>query len=358
MNSQSVRPCMGVLCALAVTLLLGVPCLDAEAQPFVPGSSLTSLLLSEEDLPSEALLSRLAVGTERAPYIFHCASPFQFHENWMGEPSSKRGGRYSDYSITISLAITDSPAQAVKDAHAQLNDAAVIRPEITGKQPLAPYVDRAWGSFGSRGGSVLFTKANVLVNIRLSQYKDKPESPQTLPLLVSRISKKIDNAIAKRPDPVPVLPLSYVDNLDLNLGEAWRLREPGRRLWGEENRKIAIEDSHGIPRYVPAKPLPDGDYLVPLRYLIPLMDPGGGSVFVSGNTATVLAPGKSIKLKSGDTEGLDGSRKIPIGRAVEFREDEVVVPVSFVERVFGKSISWSKRGDLPVGKLKNSGSAP
>ena len=343
--------------ALAVALLLGASCLAVEAQPLVPGSSLTSLLVSEEDLPSEALLGYLSVGTEEAPYGFYCASPFQFHEVWRGEPSSERGGNSTDYSITISLAITDSPSQAVRDAIHQVNSAATRLPEITGKQPIAPYADRAWGRFGSRGGHVRFTKANVLVNLFGSWYRDKPESPDMLARLVSRISKKIDDALAKRPASVPVLPLSIDQNLGLRLGEAWRLREPGRRLWGAEGRKIAIEDSHGIPRYVPAKPLPDGDYLVPLRHVVTLMDPEGG-VLVRGSTATVVAPAKSIKLKSGDTEGLDGSHKIPIGRAVEFREDEVVVPVSFVERVFGKSISWSKRGDLPVGKLKNSGSAP
>ena len=251
-----------------------------------------------------------------------------------------------DYSIDIAVAVANSPEEAVSAAKREVASVAEIIPEITGSSSATSFADRVW----QHGGRIVFTRGNVIGDVHMSQKGGIDK--KLLFTLATRLSSKIDAALAGKPEAIPILPLAADQELRVDLEGAWKMRDLGARLWGNECTTIAIYDTNGIPRSLPAMRVGTDDYMVPLRHLAAIVGPNA-RVKVKGDEAKTTIKGKALVFNKGKSEVQADQRATQLDRPVEFAEGEVLVPfTSVVRNALGKRISWEQRGTTMIGRIE------
>jgi len=328
---------------------------------------LNNLLIGPEDLPWDVILFNLDIShpgaTKKSINEFGNQSSV-YNTGWSGRHIDNGSDKLStsESNIKISAAITDSPEAAADIAYNVANSYSIPLKEVTNDEYISTFADRAWGVSSNDtnfclGARLLYIRGNLICDISLSRLNYF--EPRLLFDLVSILNRKIDAALAGKPEPVPILPLAATYGLGGNVNSAFKMRSLGSRLWGNESINIALRDENGIPRLIPAKQTADGDYLVTLRHLVAVI--GIGSItsadIKKDNDLVVYGAefnhmGKSFDLSINSSEMKAGDETIQLNHPVEFRENEIIVPLkSVVQEGLGKNISWEKRGEVMIGKM-------
>ena len=313
----------------------------------VPAESVTALLLGQEDIAGKVVLSSLRLGPDKGWCYPQCANTSaRIEERWNGEPIMRGGRQVSGCTAIVGFAVLESPADAVQCAREEVRGTSIAMPEVTGRDGVASFADRAWAG----ATSLVFTRANVVCVVFMSRAPtDKPEAIYEMGRSLSR---KIDAAHAGRPDRVSILPLSS-EELGVDLPDAWRLADIGEKLWGKEATTIALSDAHGIPRSIPAKKLPGDDYLVPLRHVAGVINRYNElRTSKDGNEVTLDIGQGKICFKKGESRAEGSGQTLDLGRPVESAEGEILVPISVAEKLTGKRLVWEKRDSVPIGRLE------
>lgn len=309
---------------------------------------LASLLVGPDELPWDTILATCRVGSDATPEVMHgFKGQSKFDETWSGRPTLKPGGLNSpDESVRISAAVTNSPAEAVSVVEDELANVAAAIPEITQEGSTASFADRAW----QRGGRMLFTRGNIVGDIHMSRKEGVDR--QSLLALAAVLGRKINAALAGKPETVPIMPLAADQELRVDLETAWKMRDLGTRLWGADSVTIAIYDANGIPRALPAKRVGEDQYLIPLRHLAAILGPKARVKITRDEVKTTLM-GKALVFNNGAAEMRVDQQPVQLDRAVELAEGEALIPITSVVRdALGKTITWEKRGTVAVGRVK------
>lgn len=322
-------------------------CIGGPASQVVPSESLASIVLGQEDIPGKVVLSALKFGSDEGWCYPQCAkTTARMEERWGGELVMKGDRRVSGCTVIVSFAVLDSAVAAVECARREVRSSAVAAREITGQASVASFSDRAWGG----ASSLVFTRANAVCLVFMS--RPPKENPNAVCEMGAALSRRIDHVLAGRPEPVAVLPLS-ADELHVGLPEAWKLAHIGQTLWGADAITIALTDGHGIPRSIPAKKLPGGDYVVPLRHLAAVLRPDGELKISEDKREATLDIGQGkVRFKKGESRAEGRDKVFDLGRPVESAHGEFLVPLSVAEKLTGKRLVWEKRDTLPVGRLE------
>lgn len=321
-------------------LLLAFSASLLQAKPaMVASEAIWNLALAQADIPVQGVLFALE---------FDPSPPASLHEVWFGPPSGKSGVASS--TVRIDVSVTRSPAEAAEYTSGLLRGVAVPPRPVSG-EPYASFSDRAWYSSSGRGGRLLFVRANVVADVYVSR-KGGPGSA-TLTQLAALLERKADAAAAGRPEPVPILPLAADRELRVDLEAAWKLHDLGTQLWGDKATTIALYDTHGLPRSLPAERVAAGDYLVPLVHLAVAIASPEARVKARGDQATISLMGKALVLRRGESRVRIGQRTLQLSRPVELAEGQVLVPLSsFTRQVLGRGIAWGRAATVPLGRLE------
>ena len=326
-------------------------------RPVISQTMLMSLLIGPEELPWNVVLSTIDIGTGTpSARLASFKGQAKFEERWSGRPKGAADSRKTpETSVDIAVAIANSAEESVQIALDKVCDASVVIPEITGEREVAAFADRAWYGNNELGESkvtsanITFTRHNVVCNIGMS-HKSGFDDKKLLFALATRLSHRIDAALAGKPEPLPMLPLAADQELRVDLEGAWRIHDLAVRLWSDGATTIALYDSNGIPRSLPAKRM-GADYVVPLRHLAAIFGPRA-RVDIRDNEAHTVLVGKALVLNKGKSEMRVDQRVKRLDRAVEFAEGEALVPlISLVNNALGRSINWEKRGSIAVGRI-------
>jgi hypothetical protein len=321
-----------------VSLPINRTCSAATSAELVLWRDLPTLLVSQAELPFEAVLFTL----EGPPDYTHW-----FHELWFGPPTGQPETlKTAEYTIDIRLTIAGSPQEALRGISRLLKGDAVPPKEVSG-EPFASFSDRAWFRFDGRGGRLLFVRGNVRAGVYMSR-KDGLD-PNLLLGLAALLARKIDAALAGKPEAVPVLPPSAGD-MGVDLEGAWEAKTLGARLWKKQSTTVALQTGKGLPRALPAKQIARKDFTVPLGHLAAALG-AKGKVKVGSQQARATLAGKAMVLSKGSAEARYGDRTVRLSRPVEFRGGQVLVPLSLVEKALGKRIVWGKRGATLLARL-------
>lgn len=356
MKSFSVHSKVLWLVIVVTATLISLACFAGESKAIEKSKSmvqqgmLPSLVLGPKDIPWDnmALISLYTVSTEWTPLKYRSLSHGQARceTSWSGPFGKKRG------VIHITIAIANSPEEAIQAVLEQAHSYAVTILEVTGDQAVIAFSDRAWGASSKmtdpcRGARVIFIRGNVIGDISMDHRGGF--HPRLLFDLAARLGRKIDAARAGRPEQATVLPLAADGELHF---DAWKMNNLGARLWGKNSTTIAIYDNNGIPRSLPAKRMADGDYLVPLRHIAAILGPRERAKIIGDKAKTTLF-GKELAFERGKSEiTVDQSSK-KLNRTVQFVDLEVLVPLkSLVSNVLGKHITWEKRKTIMIGRVK------
>jgi hypothetical protein len=351
---------LAVWLVISVLVMLPVPrpaahAADAVASP----QALTSLIIGPDDLAWDAILWTLRRGSAVTRYKFQALNSQQaIEEVWAGPPSGTRGRLMGPgYGIHITSAVTDSPEEAAQVALKQIQSYAVSIPEVTGDPSVASFADRAWGASSlvtapCRASEIVFVRGNVVADIEMSR-KDGFD-PQLLFSLGRRPGRKIDATLAGYPEPVPVLPLAADQELRVGLADAWELRDLGRRLWRDKATTIALYDTNGLPRSLPAQRIGGDDYILPLRYLAAILGRQRVNASPGKGVASVTLMGKALVFRKGERRVKVDGRAALLSRPAEFVEGAVLVPLSLVEQLLGQRVVWSQVEGMMRGRLRPS----
>lgn len=345
---------------LALLAILAAVCAchsSAAAGGAASPGSISSFILGPEDLPWDMVLWSLRSGPQITRYKFEAlAGDSIIDELWAGPPTGNPGSlKSAHYSIRIGYAVTSSPEEAGRVALKEVQSYAVVMPEITVDEAVASFADRAWGSSRRmpgpwRGARIVFTRGYIIGDISMD-HKDGFE-PQLLFTLAARMGRRIDTYLTGRPEPLPVLPLAADQELGLDLEGAWKARDLGSRLWGAQATSVALYDTNGIPRSIPARRIGTDDFLVPLRYLAAVVNPRT-KIKASGKEAETTIIGRQLSLRDGESKVRVGQRIAQLNRPVEFAEGQVLVPLSsFARQALGRRITWERRGAMMLGRFE------
>ena len=354
---------IAMLTIASIIMIAGTTKANEESEPMMLSKDmLPNLLISPEDLPWDVVLFSLDMNNK--PKRILGAFGYQdsvYQEEWRGRMIDNGSDKMPspEYSIRISIAITESPEEAADLAIAHIKSAAGIIPEITGSGELDSFADRVWTSEKQppiNSKSITFVRHNAVCSFHMSCRRYGLDKNDYLEL-AELISRKIDAALAGKPEPVPILPLAADYELGGDVESAFKKRTLGSRLWGNESINIALRDENRIPRLIPAKQTADGDYLVTLRYLRAVLGSNTKATRKKDNDLVVYGAeinhmGKSLVFTINSSEMKAGEKTIQLNHPVEFRENEIIVPLkSVVQEGLGKNISWEKRGEVMIGKI-------
>ncbi|HET6454480.1 MAG TPA: hypothetical protein VFI02_08760 [Armatimonadota bacterium] len=196
----------------------------------------------------------------------------------------------------------------------------------------------------------MFIRNNVKVDLFMFNKNGLDE--ELLFTLAERISSKIGAALSGRPEPVSVLPLAADQELRVSSEDAWKMRDLGKRLWGNEAVTIAIYDEDGIPRSIPAKRLGANDYIVPLRHVAAILGPRS-PIKMEGDEVKTNIKGKPLVFGKGKSQARLGKQTVQLSRPVEFADGEVLIPlVSVIHSALSKQIAWEDRGSIKIGRVR------
>jgi hypothetical protein len=355
-----------VVAALLTVLSISCSAPSPKAVEVAP-ALLPNLILGPEELPFDAILGRL-----EAPLA---SEPDELREIWCGLPDRRpecieAGARVcgpegkctcselTHWAATIGIVITESSQQAAETVGEMLRGVALPPQEVPDTKTYSQFADRIWYGDNARGSAggiptgarLIMVRGNVVESISMSRRGGL--SRQVLFDLAARAGRKVDAAAQGHPKPVPVLPLGADQELRVGLEQAWKLHSFGRRLWGDKATTIALYDTNGLPRSLPATQIEGGDYLVPLKYLLAIASPAA-RVKIRGGRATVTIAGKALVLEQGESEVRGGPRAAQLSRPAELAEGQVLVPLSpFARQVLDRGITWGHAGTVPLGRLQ------
>jgi len=343
----------------AVLLVVLVCGFIRQAESVVSVGNPSVLMVSGEDLPWEAVLSDLRMDA-RSPKmgLLEFSQPLRrFRQSWSGPPTGKPGTLLTrQRGADVELAVATSQEEAVSIALQTIYSASVTIPEVTGESRVAPFANRAWYGDNASGGStatsggVVFVQGNVVASVHLSS-KDGIDS-DVLFALASRLGRRIHAALSGSPEPVPILPLAADQELRVDLEDAWKMRDLGKRLWGDQAVTVAIYDADGIPRSIPAKRLGANDYIVPLRHVAAILGPRT-PVEIEGDEVKTNIKGKPLVFGKGRSQARVGKQTVQLSRPVEFADGEVLVPlISVIHSALSKQIAWEDRGSIKIGRVR------
>jgi len=346
------RTALGLTLLVAI-VVVGALCMHPQStkcEPpaaLVPPECLPSLVMGPADMVGDVVLSSVAVvsgGPSTQPDSTKTTAGYE--ETWNGDMTTRGGRQVSGRTVIIAACILPSVAQAVEYATQAVRNTSLALPEQTGQGDTALFADRAWGT----GGRLVFTRANVVGDVFISTLpKEKIDDVHKL---AKAIARRVDAALAGRPESVALLPLS-AQELGMNLAEAFAARDIGEKLWGKEATTIALTDAHGIPRSIPARKLPGDDYLVPLRHVAGVINRYNElRASKDGNEVTLDIGQGKIRFKKGESRAAKAGESFDLGRPVESAEGELLVPVSVAEKLTGKRLVWEKRGALSIARLE------
>jgi hypothetical protein len=349
-----------ILVIVSTMLLTGKTRKSEESErPLLSKDMLFNLLISQDELPWDVILDSFRIQSDIHSYMLGSYNGKYIYDMvWYG-PLTGPGGdvmESAEYSINISIAIADSPEEAVYFAEKQANSCSIRQEEIVDDEIISEYTDRAWGFSTKnmqprRGMGIIYTRGPVLVHLYMNN--KKLCNPSQLVELLACVSRKIDAALAGKPEPIPILPLTYQE-LQVDINNAFRMRSIGTYLWGKDSKTIALYDVNGVPRSLPAKQLSSGDYLVPLRHTGAILGPDG--ILEKRNELPemkITMMGKTLIFYQNKSEILVNDKEVKLSRPIEFRGGEVLVPLtSLVQKALGKKITWSKRGSTMIGKVE------
>jgi hypothetical protein len=315
------------------------------------------LLISQEELPWNVVLYNLDIGSEKRKLMPFVDGKEGYYIGWSLIRFNKKGAISSvpEGSINISVALADSPKEAVNIAERQSKSYSMVINEVVGDKIISKYTDRAWGVSSKNmkpdlGANLIYTRGPFIVDLHMSN--KEPFNPSQFISLLSCMSRKIDAALAGKPEPIPIMPLTY-HSLNTDKMGAWKMRSIGTYLWGKDSKNIALYDVNGVPRSLPAKQLSSGDYLVPFRHVGAILGPN--SILErhcdEPEIKTTLMK-KSIIFYQNKSEIYVDGKKVKLSRPIEFKGGLAMVPLtSLVQKALGKKISWSQRGSAMIGKV-------
>ncbi len=354
-----------ILVIVSTMLLTGKTQKSEESErPLLSKDVLFNLLISQDELPWDVILDSFKNRSDMPIRVFDISviKP-RFEMVWYG-PLTGPGGdvmESAEYEIYISTTIADSSEEAVYIAEKQANSYSIKQEEIVDDEIISEYTDRAWGFSPKnmqprRGMGIIYTRGPVLVHLFMGN--KKLCNPSHLVELLACVSRKIDAALAGKPEPIPILPLAADQELHVSIENAFRMRGLGSHLWGKESKNIALYDVNGIPRSLPAGQLNNGDYLVPLRHLGAIIGPLTRPTMkydeyhkVYGFEITLM--GKLLEFTNYSKKIKIGDRTIEMDQPIASKGGEIMVPLKFiVQEGLGKKISWSQRGSTMVGKVE------
>lgn len=348
-----------ILVIVSTMLLTGKTQKSEEIErPLLSKEMLLNVLVGPEELPWDAVLGYFYIGSD-VPMATFGSYDYQllFEEKWYGRPCESYGdNRFPESSIRITALIANSPEDAIDIASEEAQSYATSLKKVVDDENISEFADHAWGISSahvgaSQGARIIFTRGSVICDI--SADNKNGISSQLFLNFAAMISRKIDAALAGKPEPIPILPLTYQE-LQVDIDGAFGMRSIGAYLWGKDSKNIALYDVNGVARSLPAKQLSNGDYLVPLRHAGAILGPDG--ILEKRNELPemkITMMGKTMVFYQNKSEILVNDKEVKLSRPIEFRGGEVLVPLtSLVQKALGKKISWSQRGSTMIGKVE------
>jgi hypothetical protein len=312
----------------------------AGEQALLSTPALPNLLVAQHELPLPTILWEL--------FTWPTESPRKYEEVWYGPPTGEEGTlKTAHYSVKVQVGIKRSPQHAVEAVGWRMKAVATPPVEVSGQQPFAVFSDRAWCGIGPYGGRVIFVRGNVVADIGMG-HKEGLE-PGMLLGLAALLGRKIDAALAGKPELLPVLPPSAED-MGVGLEGAWEAKTLGARVWKKQATTVALQTGKGLPRALPAKQIAPRDFTVPLGHLTAALG-AKGKVKVGSQQARATLAGKAMVVSKGSAEARYGDRTVRLSRPVEFRAGQVLVPLSLIEKALGQRITWGKKGAMILARL-------
>jgi len=347
MGSKSV-PFLGALAVVAACAVLLSPLsvTGGEAQDsqvsLMARSALPNLLIGEDEVPFPAVLAKLEAYPEKEPY--------RCQQVWSSQTVSEPGVlTVALRSLRLSVKIGESPERVWENV--QWLRAAVAGPpeEVSQQEPFGSFSDRAWfGASHGYGGRLIFTRRNVLADIGMGDKEGL--DPDQLIKIGAAVGRKIDAALAGRPEPPPALPPS-AEEWGGTVEKAWKVREVRENLWGEDTTTIALQGSFPIPRAVSAKRLGFRDYLVPIASFRFILDKREFHLDTREGKVWVTTPDVQVALEEGKSFVKVGKVPVALSHPIESQNNVTTVPLSFAETVLGYDITWEDRADMPLARI-------
>jgi hypothetical protein len=253
---------------------------------------------------------------------------------WFGRPVGESARASSHALVRVTLCDDQSGAQRALDQ--LLRGRQVLPPEASGPR-FADFSDRAWCD----GEHLILVRGTAIVELDLRS--GGPPDEAGLLAIGKEIGERIEALAGGKPLPIPVTPLAADDDLHVGLQRAWELADLPA-AWGTKASTLVIEDSHSIPRSVPAKRV-DGGLVVPLHHLRAFLD-AGSRVRVFGGEASISLKGKECRFVAGKASVTVDGATVALPHAVEFADGKYpLVPLEFVEAVGFKPV-FGKHGNL------------
>jgi len=331
--------CLAVACLAPLASRTGCAAATGD-QALLSAAALPNLLVAQEELPLRTILWKL--------FTWPSESPRKYEEVWYGPPTGQPGTlKAAHWSVSVEVAIRRSPQEAVEDVGWLRKDVATPPPEVSGQQPFASFSDRAWYGIGPYSARLIFVRRNVLADMHMAHKEGL--DPAMFFAVARLLGRKIDAALAGRPEAVPVLPPSAED-MGVGLEGAWEAKTVGARVWRKQATTVALQTGKGLPRALPAKQIARKDFTVPLGHLAAALS-AKGKVKVGSKQARATLAGKAMVLSKGKAEARYGDRTVRLSRPVEFRAGQVLVPLSLIEKALGQRITWGKSGAMILARL-------
>ncbi|HEY3413215.1 MAG TPA: hypothetical protein VGM51_09180 [Armatimonadota bacterium] len=331
----------------AVTLVCGGTFVAAAPPP--NWSVFGALLLGRDELPWDCMLDAVESGSTVHSACFASLPATQVvHEGWRTVPASN--GR-AENQIQISIACASTREDAVSGVEAELKTVPAIIPEVTGEPYLLPFADRAWTKHSASNvatekfARVLFVRGTIAVSV--SVYSGKGFAGRYAVELSTRLGTRIDRYSSNKQLPCGEFPVSAAD-MACNPFVTWQATHVPAPS-GTVGAAIAMKAGNGLPRLVAAFKTGSGELIVPLRQLLGVAQPG---TYVKTGVGRVsfTAAGKAVVLGATRAGTVDGAA-VNLRAAPILQGKELIVPVTMLEDVLGRKVTWSTLNKMPLAKM-------
>jgi hypothetical protein len=334
--------CIILMFALWLTSLAPTsqPC--AAATPaLVAQKHIRSLMLSPKDIPLDVILHNLecSPSTGPVPPAGRDKGSYWFKQHFSGPPIAGPATMQESYGVDVEVGIATSAVAAGQAVERIVNSMAVILPESRDRRKHS-FADRAWDA----GNGICFSRRNVAATIYTSE--DEMSIPGLTLKLARLIGRKIDAAAAGRPEPAPELP----PVVRRDLYACWSLPLVNQMLQRPARNTVILKCGDRPPVSMWVDGLPGKDMTVRLQPLAAAMS--HNRYYKSGSKqARAQFAGRRMVFTAGSTVVQVDGRPIRLSRPVAFRKGTVLIPLSFVDKAFGKRITWRMNGKIAIGNM-------
>jgi uncharacterized Zn-binding protein involved in type VI secretion len=299
--------------------------LSESSRPGAADRPIWHLLAGQDAIPRGLMLYDFSIS--RAP-----SREEAWRAIWFGRLDPHTGLAEKEMIVSVTLCQEEAETERVLNRTLSLTQA--VLPEVSGTEEFGSFTDRAW----HLGRRLLFTRRTAVVSISVVNTGDERAD---LLRMGREIGQRVDRLASGRPDPIPAMPLAVIE--DMELQDAWELADL-TAAWGAKASTLVIEDSHSIPRSVPAKRV-DGGWVVPLDHLAAFLGTER-RVRITGDTASISLKGKECRFVAGKASVTVDGKTVALPHAVEFAEGKFpLVPLDFVKAVGYRPV-FGKYGDL------------